>query len=277
MIIFVLCEKQDAFVVLCQSIWLFGNFWWMNGELYDEKYPNRESIYDDRARQSGYMLLTAFCMISTYYFIVFPLRELSLLFRSDLEDATNGDVDQKRKETYDPVNRVYDRLQSINMHSGMKTHTHLPSMVFKSWKHYENIHILMWLGKDTAWNWSWQVMWVVFSIPTILVGLDFIHKSLLTKRLMIDHAHYCSQFLWVFSNLIWAYGELFLPEERDTPIDFWTISSDAKKSARWYATWILLSGRSVGIRHIFCIFFRQKIELMLCVIFLCLLKQHLFH
>ena len=258
MIIFVLCEKQDAFVVLCQSIWLFGNFWWMNGELYDEKYPNRESIYDDRARQSGYMLLTAFCMISTYYFIVFPLRELSPLFRSDLEDATNGNGNQKRKETYDPVNRVYDRLQSINMHSGMKAHTHLPSMVFKSWKHYENIHILMWLGKDTAWNWSWQVMWVVFSIPTILVGLDFIHKSLLTKRLMIDHAHYCSQFLWVFSNLIWAYGELFLPEERDTPIDFWTISSDAKKSARWYATWILLSGRSAGIRHIFCISFFTK-------------------
>jgi hypothetical protein len=116
-------------------------------------------------------------------------------------------------------------------------------MLFESWKQYENVHVLLWLGKDTAWNWEWKLMWLIFSVPTVLIGLDFLHKSLFTKRLMIDHAHYCAQFLWVFSNLVWAYGELFLPESRDEAIDFWTVSTDAKKSARWYSTWVLLSGK----------------------------------
>jgi hypothetical protein len=224
----------------------------MNGELYDEKYPNRTSIYEDRARQAGYLLLTAFCMICSYYVLFLPARHFMALCRTrDSADKAEGsehgrpqdtNLESKRKETYDPVSRVYDRLSREQQASRIKIYNRYPSLLFASWKHYENVHILMWLGKDTAWNWDWKVMWICFTIPTILIGLDFIHKSLFTKRLMIDHAHYCAQFLWVFSNLIWAYGELFLPEVRDGAIDFWTVTSDAKKSARWFSTWVLLSG-----------------------------------
>lgn len=262
-------DLQDAFIGLCQLIWLTGNYIWMRGELYDEKYPNRTSIYDDRARQAGYFLLTAFCMISAYYVIALPVQHYWRVMSPDASDDRNSEMnrDKKRKETYDPVSRVYDRLSvspavpttisttatatATEQPAARKTrriYNRFPSLLFSSWKHYENVHILLWLGKDTAWNWDWKVMWVCFTIPTVLIGIDFIHKSLFTRRLMIDHAHYCAQFLWVFSNLIWAYGELFLPEVRDGAIDFWTVSAEAKKSARWYSTWVLLSGRWVRVR-----------------------------
>jgi len=238
---------DDAFIVLCQLTWLTGNFLWMNGELHDEKYPDEKSTYDARANEAGYMLLTAFCMISAYYVIWVPGEKLLSLTRSGGGREERGDDisviekrDRKRKETYEPVDRVYDRI-SREASSSKRIYNKYPSLLFSSWKHYENVHILLWLGKDTAWNWEWKVMWMCFSIPTIIVGLDFLHKSLFTKRLMIDHAHYCAQFLWVFSNLIWAYGELFMAESRDLPIDFWTFSTDAKKSARWYSTWVLLA------------------------------------
>lgn len=220
----------------------------MRGELYDEKYPNRTSIYDDRARQAGYFLLTSFCLICAYYVIYLPVEYYWKLSREASGD--NGeDVPSTRKETYDPVSRVYNRLaapytqQQQPSQRKRRIYNRYPSLLFSSWKHYENVHILLWLGKDTAWNWDWKVMWIIFVIPTVLIGVDFIHKSLFTQRLLIDHAHYCAQFIWVMSNLVWAYGELFLPEVRDGAISFWIFSSDAKKSARWYSTWVLLFGK----------------------------------
>jgi hypothetical protein len=238
---------QDAFIVLCQLIWLTGNFLWMNGELHDEKYPDEKSTYDERASQAGVLLLTSFSMISAYYFIWLPAQKCVAVTRGSdyLDGAGDNELerrDHQRKATYDPLSRVYDRI-SKDAFSKMKIYNRYPSMLFESWKQYENVHVLLWLGKDTAWNWEWKLMWLIFSVPTVLIGLDFLHKSLFTKRLMIDHAHYCAQFLWVFSNLVWAYGELFLPESRDEAIDFWTVSTDAKKSARWYSTWVLLSGK----------------------------------
>lgn len=217
----------------------------MNGELYDLKYPNRRSVYDDRARQSGYALLAALGAISAYYVIYLPVQYVRARSQDNCEDTyeLHSAGITSRKGTYDPVSRVYHRIAQ-GTSAQQRTYSRYPSMLFKSWRDYENIHILMWVGKDVAWNWQWKVMWICFSIPTILIGLDFIHKSMFTQRLLIDHAHYCAQFLWVSSNLIWAYGELFLPEVRDDVIDFWEYSVDARKSARWYATWALLSGKS---------------------------------
>jgi hypothetical protein len=48
---------------------------------------------------------------------------------------------------------------------------------FPTWRSYENVHIFFWLAKDTSWNHNWNVPWIVFSIPTVLVALDFVWQT----------------------------------------------------------------------------------------------------
>jgi hypothetical protein len=48
---------------------------------------------------------------------------------------------------------------------------------FPTWRSYENVHIFFWLAKDTSWNHNWDVSWIVFSIPTVLIALDFVWQT----------------------------------------------------------------------------------------------------
>lgn len=51
---------------------------------------------------------------------------------------------------------------------------------------------------------------IIFFSLTLLLSL------ILLQKLLVDHAHYFSQLLWVLANALWAGGEIFLPE-RDEP------------------------------------------------------------
>ncbi len=62
---------------------------------------------------------------------------------------------------------------------------------FPTWRSYENAHIFFWLAKDTSWNHSWNVTWIVFSIPTVLIALDFVWQTAHVKVLpSIRHPAY---------------------------------------------------------------------------------------
>ena len=88
---------------------------------------------------------------------------------------------------------------------------------FESWRQYENVHIVCWIGKDYAWLTENRIMWVIFTIPTIMIAIDFVISTGYAKNMIIDHCYYISQFLWVSANVIWAYGELFIDEKYDDP------------------------------------------------------------
>ena len=45
---------------------------------------------------------------------------------------------------------------------------------FQNWRQYEYMHIVCWLGKDWAWTVGFKVLWVLFSVPTLLLALDFV-------------------------------------------------------------------------------------------------------
>ena len=57
---------------------------------------------------------------------------------------------------------------------------------------------------------------------------------------LVNHVHYIMQFLWVLANLVWAYGELFLPIVYDDPMPLFPITSQALHSMRWLSGWLLV-------------------------------------
>ena len=70
--------------------------------------------------------------------------------------------------------------------------------------------------------------------------------------MIIDHAHYCAQFLWVMGNWTWALGEIYY-SNRDKPHPLWEINSDeATKTCRFYSSWILVIAY-IPIMVLYCI------------------------
>lgn len=162
---------EDVWINVTFLLWLFGHFWWMDGDLHDAQYPNENQIYDQRTRQTGYIFIFASIWISMYYLLLKPLHLLG--------DSTS----------HDPV------IANLNWRF---------QFYFKSWKEYENAHSLFWILKDTAWNWWIPPMVVVFFIPTFLLSIDFVWVTLWVKHGLIDHAHYCAGLLWLCSASAWV-------------------------------------------------------------------------
>jgi hypothetical protein len=135
---------------------------------------------------------------------------------------------------------------------------------FPTWRSYENVHIFFWLAKDTSWNHNWEVTWIVFSIPTVLIALDFAWQTAHVKVCLfalisafslmyylqgglVNHVHYIMQILWVLANLVWAYGELFLPGADDHPMPLFPVTLQALHSMRWLSSWILVVAFVFGV------------------------------
>jgi hypothetical protein len=192
-----------------QFMWLFGNFLWMQGELHDSKYPNETSIYNERADQAGYIFITALVWISIYYLIAKPLNITSS----------------------PEINAAYDT-------TGFQCR--FPAL-FRSWREYENVHILFWIGKDCFWCWYVNYMWVLFWIPTLFVAFDFCLVSLRGKNMIIDHAHYISQLLWVSANAVWGLGEFWFSVNHDSALAMTAWNRDIRLTFRWYSAWVVVS------------------------------------
>ena len=80
---------------------------------------------------------------------------------------------------------------------------------FNTWRRYEFIHTFFWLLKDYAWCANDRVLWIVGAVPTLYVSIDFILVTMKNRKVFIDLTHYIAQLLWVSSNLIWAFVEVF--------------------------------------------------------------------
>ncbi len=64
---------------------------------------------------------------------------------------------------------------------------------------------------------------------------------------LVNHVHYIMQFMWVVANLVWAYGELFLPAKYDDPVSLFPVTSAAFHSMRWLSGWILVVALVFGV------------------------------
>lgn len=211
---------REVFVNTATCLWLMGNFWWMEGELDDFKFPNNPyyPVYAEHSMQANDILVAAACVLGVYYAIIRPFDLLK------------------------PSKTINDFYNEHGMESPFP-------LLFPLWRDYENFHIVVWLGKDIAWNGSfnnnnvnWNAMWNVFVIPTVLIGIHFVILTFTVKSMFIDHIHYISQFIWVSGNIVWAFGEMYHPTGfHDDAIDVTYLSSNDYFYLRWWAGWIFVT------------------------------------
>lgn len=74
-----------------------------------------------------------------------------------------------------------------------------------SLRHFENLHIPLWLLKDTCWMMEWKTLGITMIIPTVSVALYLTAKSLKTKDFYINLA----VSFWIAANAFWMCCEFF--------------------------------------------------------------------
>lgn len=78
--------------------------------------------------------------------------------------------------------------------------------MFKNIRKYENLHIVLWLLKDTCWALLWKTGGIIMIIPTLLVA---IHIAYLSRKKIADFFHNIAVCSWICANGIWMMGEFF--------------------------------------------------------------------
>jgi hypothetical protein len=88
----------------------------------------------------------------------------------------------------------------------------------KNIREYENLHIALWLLKDTCWVtagtfptdsfWyhAWHVLGMLMIIPTLGVA---IHITWRARKQISDLFHNIAVCLWITANAVWMTGEFF--------------------------------------------------------------------
>lgn len=77
---------------------------------------------------------------------------------------------------------------------------------FKNIREYENLHIALWLIKDTCWVLTWSIPGMIMIIPTMLVAIHLAWKS---RDNMSDLLHNIAICCWISANATWMTGEFF--------------------------------------------------------------------
>ena len=73
-------------------------------------------------------------------------------------------------------------------------------------REYENLHIFLWLIKDTCWVMTWKIAGMFMIIPTIVVAA---HITWIRRKIRTDLFHNIAICLWISGNSIWMTGEFF--------------------------------------------------------------------
>jgi hypothetical protein len=76
----------------------------------------------------------------------------------------------------------------------------------KNIREYENLHIALWLIKDTCWVSGWKVFGMLMIVPTLAVAIHIAWKS---RKNIADLFHNIAICLWITANAIWMTGEFF--------------------------------------------------------------------
>ena len=78
-------------------------------------------------------------------------------------------------------------------------------------RHYENLHIPLWLMKDTCWMLQWRVLGITMILPTLSVAIILAIKSRHEK----DDEFWINLAIcfWISANSYWMICEFFHHEE----------------------------------------------------------------
>ena len=81
--------------------------------------------------------------------------------------------------------------------------------LFKKIREYENLHILLWLLKDTCWVMLWKPGGLIMIIPTIAVAF---HITWLRRQIISDLFHNLAVSFWICANSAWMIGEFYFDD-----------------------------------------------------------------
>ncbi len=80
------------------------------------------------------------------------------------------------------------------------------SSLFKNIREYENLHIALWLIKDTCWVSDFKIAGMALFVPTFLVAVHIAWRS---RKNLADLFHNIAVCLWITANGTWMTGEFF--------------------------------------------------------------------
>ena len=99
-------------------------------------------------------------------------------------------------------------------------HSHSGVTKRKSPRWIENLHILLWLIKDTCWALVWRPGAIIMIIPTMSVAFYLLYRSKHSKTELAHNAAVC---MWITANSIWMIGEFYNTDLRYIAVVFFGI------------------------------------------------------
>lgn len=76
-------------------------------------------------------------------------------------------------------------------------------------REYENLHILLWLLKDTCWVLLWETGGIIMIVPTITVAL---HITWISRKKISELFHNLAIVFWICANSVWMIGEFYFDD-----------------------------------------------------------------
>jgi hypothetical protein len=73
-------------------------------------------------------------------------------------------------------------------------------------RRFENLHIVLWLLKDTSWVLEWRTAGMIMIIPTVSAAF-FI--TWLSRKNSSELFHNIAVCCWICANSVWMYGEFY--------------------------------------------------------------------
>ncbi len=79
-------------------------------------------------------------------------------------------------------------------------------MIKESIRKTENLHIVMWLLKDTCWVLTWKEAGMIMVLPTLTVAIYITWRM---RNHTAELFHNLAVCCWISANSIWMTGEFF--------------------------------------------------------------------
>ncbi len=78
--------------------------------------------------------------------------------------------------------------------------------ITKEIRRFENMHILMWLLKDTCWVLDYKFMGMFMVVPTLSLAVFLTWRMRASRTELLHNLAVCS---WITANSVWMTGEFF--------------------------------------------------------------------
>ncbi len=89
-----------------------------------------------------------------------------------------------------------------------------------SYRWLENLHIILWLVKDTFWALFWKPGGLIMIPPAVLVAFYILWRS---RKNITDLFHNIAVALWICGNSLWMAGEFFAVDCRPYAVTLFAI------------------------------------------------------